>query len=244
MFEDLPMSAWSFALLFATVVAGAVVQGTIGFGLNVIAAPIAAAVKPEALPAAMIIMSLPMTAGSALRERGHIDRSGVLFTTLGRLPGVVVGSVVVARLDAHDLAVWIGAMVVVAALMSVAPSQIAVTGRSAAIAGALGGLMGTTSSMGGPPIALLYQREPGPVLRSTLGATFLIGSMLSLVGLAFAGRVAAWHGWLGLALMPAVGLGLVASRALHAWIDGGWLRPAVVAFACLAGLAVVVRGLL
>lgn len=244
MVEGLPMSAASFALLFATVAAGALVQGTIGFGLNVIAAPIAAAVKPEALPAAMIIMSLPMTAGSALRERTHIDHAGVLFTTLGRLPGVVVGSLVVARLEAADLAVWIGAMVVVAALMSVTPSEIPVTRRSAAIAGALGGLMGTTSSMGGPPIALLYQREPGPVLRSTLGLTFLIGSLLSLAGLALAGQIAAWHWLLGLALMPAVGVGLVASRALHVWIDGGWLRPAVVVFACFAGGAVVVRGLL
>lgn len=243
MFEGLPISATSFALLFATVAAGALVQGTIGFGLNVIAAPIAAVLKPEALPAAMIIMSLPMTAGSALRERAHIDRRGVLFTTLGRLPGVAAGSVVVARLEPEQLAVWIGAMVVVAALMSVLPSEIAVTRRSAAIAGAFGGLMGTTASMGGPPVALLYQREPGPVLRSTLGATFLIGSALSLVGLAAAGRIAAWHWLLGLALMPAVGLGLVTSRALHVWVDGGWLRPAVVAFACLAGLAVVVRGL-
>jgi uncharacterized membrane protein YfcA len=239
----LPLAIPDFLILFATVMVGALVQGTIGFGLNVIAAPVAAVVQPDALPAAMIIMSLPMTAGSALRERDHIDRGGVLWTTLGRLPGVAVGGLIVSRLEPADLATWIGAMVVVASSMSIATSKLRVTRRSSAIAGALAGVMGTSSSMGGPPIALLYQREPGPVLRSTLGATFLIGSALSLAALFLAGHVAARHWLLGAALTPAVALGLVASRRLHARIDAGWLRPAVVGFTCLAGLAVVVRGL-
>jgi len=241
--ELLPISPSVFAVLFAAVLIGALVQGTIGFGLNVIAAPVAAVVEPTSLPAAMIILSLPMTAGSALRERDHIDRAGVAFATLGRLPGIAVGTFVVSRLDAASLSTWIGAMVVAAALMSLVRSEIAVTRASTAAAGVVAGVMGTTSSMGGPPLALLYQREPGPILRSTLGASFLIGSALSLVALAWAGHVAPWHWALGLALMPAVALGLVASRRFHARVDAGWLRPAVVGFACLAGLAVVVRGL-
>jgi uncharacterized membrane protein YfcA len=81
------------------------------------------------------------------------------------------------------------------------------------------------------------------VLRSTLGATFLIGSLLSLAALAVAGRLEPWHWGLGLALAPAVGLGLVASRGLHARVDAGWVRPAVVGFACAAGLAVMAKGL-
>jgi len=242
-FDWLPVSASSFLVLFASVVLGALVQGTIGFGLNVIVAPIAAAIEPATLPAAMIILSLPMSAGSAWRERRHIDRRGVLFATLGRLPGIALGSFIVARLAASDLATWIGAMVVVAAVMSVASSSVAIDARTTALAGAVAGVMGTTSSMGGPPIALLYQREPGPILRSTLGATFLIGSGLSLAALASTGHVEAWHWILGAALTPGVALGLVASRALHARVDAGWLRPCVVGFACLAGVAVMARGL-
>lgn len=243
MSDLVPIAPPVFLVLFVAVLIGALVQGTIGFGLNVIAAPVAAVVQPDALPAAMIILSLPMTAGSAVRERDHIDRAGVAYATLGRLPGIAVGTFVVARLDPAELSTWIGAMVVAASLMSVARSDVAVTRGSAAVAGAVAGVMGTTSSMGGPPLALLYQREPGPILRSTLGAAFLIGSLLSLIALAWAGHVARWHWALGLALLPAVALGLVASRSFHARIDAGWLRPAVVGFACLAGLAVVARGL-
>ena len=241
--DALPVSLPIFLALFASVVLGALVQGTIGFGLNVIAAPVAAILQPDSLPAAMIIMSLPMTAGSAIRERAHIDREGVLWATLGRLPGVVLGALIVSRLDPEALAPWIGAMVVVAALMSLSAADIPITALSTALVGTVAGVMGTTSSVGGPPLALLYQREPGPILRSTLGATFLLGSGLSLTALTLADRVHAWHWALGAALTPAVAIGLVLSRGLHARVDAGWLRPGVVALACLAGLAVMLRGL-
>lgn len=242
-FAGLPVAPFAFVVLFAAVAIGALVQGTIGFGINVIAAPVAAIVLPEALPSAMIVMTLPMTAGSAFREREHIDREGVLWSTLGRLPGVVLGGFAVSRLEPEALATWIGGFVIVAALMSVATANLRVTPLSTVLVGGIGGLMGTMSSVGGPPLALLYQREPGPVLRSTLGTTFLIGAGLSLGALAVAGRVEPWHWGLGLALMPAVALGLVASRGLHERVDAGWLRPCVVGFACLAGLVVIVRGL-
>jgi hypothetical protein len=229
----------AFLVLFATVAIGALVQGTIGFGINVIAAPVAAIVQPDALPAAMIVLALPMTAGSAYRERQHIDREGVFFSTLGRLPGVAIGGYAVSRLDPTELATWIGGFVVLAALMSVLSSNLRVTPLASACVGTVAGIMGTMSSVGGPPLALLYQRAPGPVLRSTL----LIGSLLSLAALAVAGRLEPWHWGLGLALAPAVGLGLVASRGLHARVDAGWVRPAVVGFACAAGLAVMAKGL-
>lgn len=239
----LPVTPTAFLVLFATVAIGALVQGTIGFGINVIAAPVAAIVQPDALPAAMIVLALPMTAGSAYRERQHIDREGVLFSTLGRLPGVAIGGYAVSRLDPTALPTWIGGFVVLAAVMSVLSSNLRVTPLASAWVGTVAGIMGTMSSVGGPPLALLYQRAPGPVLRSTLGATFLIGSLLSLAALALAGRVEPWHWGLGLALSPAVGLGLVASRGLHARVDAGWLRTAVVGFACAAGLAVMAKGL-
>ena len=242
-FAGLPVSSSAFLSLFVAVAIGALVQGTIGFGINVIAAPVAAIVQPDALPAAMIVLALPMTAGSAYREREHIDREGVLWTTLGRLPGAALGGWAVSLLSPESLATWIGGFVVVAALMSILSSNLRVTPFSSALVGGIAGVMGTMSSVGGPPLALLYQREPGPVLRSTLGATFLIGSLLSLAALALAGRVEPWHWALGLALTPAVALGLLASHGLRARVDAGRLRPAVVGFACAAGLAVMIRGL-
>src|SRR5690606_39990084 len=46
-------------------------------------------------------------------------------------------------------------------------------------AGMVSGTTGTAAGIGGPPIALLYQHRAGPVVRSTLSATFLVGTVLS-----------------------------------------------------------------
>ncbi|MDQ3385935.1 MAG: sulfite exporter TauE/SafE family protein, partial [Actinomycetota bacterium] len=44
------MSAWGSALVIVAVLVGALVQGSIGFGLNLIAAPVLALVDPDLVP--------------------------------------------------------------------------------------------------------------------------------------------------------------------------------------------------
>jgi uncharacterized protein len=110
--------------------------------------------------------------------------------------------------------------------------------------GALSGVMGTASSIGGPPVALLYQHHPGAVLRSTTAALFVVGTVLSAAALAVAGEVTGAQVALALALMPAIAGGLALARALHRVVDAAWLRPAVLAVAAVAGVATLLRGLL
>ena len=140
----------------------------------------------------------------------------------------------------EELALVIGGTVVFASAMSIAAPRIPINRLSQAGAGLFGGLMGTASSIGGPPMALLYQREAGPVIRSTLGATFLVGTGLSLVTLIAAGEVRSEHWTFGVAMIPSVLLGLFASRYLHGFLDRGWIRPCVLALCGTAGAAVVV----
>ena len=131
-----------------------------------------------------------------------------------------------------------------AVVISLASPTIQITRSSQAAAGFMGGVMGTSSSIGGPPLALLYQHSAGPVIRSTLGAAFLIGTALSLIALLAAGEIGRLHWQLGFALVPGVLLGLWASRHLHGWLDRGWIRPCVLILCGVAGLAVVVGGLI
>lgn len=233
-----------FSLILLSALVGALIQGSIGYGLNLVVVPVAAVVQPAALPAAMIIMALPMTAGSAFLEHDHIDRSCVMWMTMGRLPGVLLGAWVVTAVTSEVLSIVIGGCVVCAAVMSLLSPSVRVTRLSSVVTGLLGGAMGTASSIGGPPVAILLQNKPGPVLRSTAGATFLIGVSMSLCALILAGHVEAWHWALGVALVPAIMFGLYASRFLHAWLDSGWIRPCVLGFAGLSGLGVLLRGFL
>ena len=76
--EWLPLEPLALAAVYASVIAGAIIQGAIGFGLNLVVVPVVALTAPEALPASMIVMAIPMTLGSAALERSHIHRLGVI----------------------------------------------------------------------------------------------------------------------------------------------------------------------
>jgi uncharacterized membrane protein YfcA len=65
---------------------------------------------------------------------------------------------------------------------------------------------------------------------------------MSLVALAFAGRVDAQHVVWALGLLPGLLLSLWASGQVARLLDERWLRPAILAFAAVAGLAIVVFG--
>ena len=79
-------------------------------------------------------------------------------------------------------------------------------------------------------------------MRSTLAISFVLGIMMSLVGLALAGKVEGRHAVLALQLLPGMLAGLWASRWVVERLDERWLRPAVLAFAAVAGVVIVVLG--
>jgi uncharacterized membrane protein YfcA len=238
------LSPLGFAIVFGTAFLGALVQGSIGFGLNLIVVPALAAYRPESLPAASIILAIPMMLGSAVREYHHIDRSALVWVTLGRLPGIALGVWIVRSVDDAMLTRLSAGMVILAVVISIARVRLRITPVSQLSVGWVAGVMGATSSIGGPPLALLYQYESGPVMRSTLGAAFLVGSTLTLLALVAAGEVDALDWQVGAMLVPAALLGFLVSRRLHGWMDRGWLRPSVLVVCAMAGCAVLVRSVL
>jgi hypothetical protein len=89
----------------------------------------------------------------------------------------------------------------------------------------------------------LYQWRPGPELRSTLAAVFVVGSLISLTALVAAGQVHIRELVVSFQLTPALLAGLALGSVATRRIDGPWLRPAVLTFAGVPGLVIAVRGL-
>ena len=162
---------------------------------------------------------------------------------LGAVPGTVVGLVIVRLVSGDALAVVVGAIALVGVVLSIVTPPIRIDARSASVAGLVSQSFGTAASVGGPPVALLYQHHGGPVIRSTLGAFFALTGVLSLAGLAAIGKVAGWQILLALALVPAMVTGFWLSRHLHGHVDRGWMRPAILVLSALAGTAAIVNGL-
>jgi uncharacterized protein len=222
---------------------GAAVQGALGFGANLIAVPVVAVVAPEALPATLVLWVVPLVITMAVRERQGVDWSGVRWTTLGRLPGTALGAWIAATVASDTLSVLCGLAVLVAVGASVWTADVPFGPATKTAAGFASGAMATATSIGGPPLALLYQRQDGRVLRSTLAMAFTIGTAVSLTGLAVAGAIEPWHVLLAFAMAPGLAGGLALSGTLSRRLDGARLRPAVLGLATVAALVAIARGL-
>jgi uncharacterized membrane protein YfcA len=225
------------------VAAGAFVQGSVGFGLNLVAVPVIAVLVPEAVPGALVLVSLPLTVTMLVREQRHVDRRGVAWIMAGRLPGAAIGAAVVVLVAPDVLTAVIGFAILVAVALSIARLHVRVTPVSASTAGLTAGIMGTAAGVDGPPLALLYQHHHGEAIRATLAACFVLGTLMSAAALAIAGEIGADQVWFSVLMLPALVLGLVASTWGARHLRGRSLRPFVLAFAGIAGVVAVVNGL-
>lgn len=227
----------------AAVLVGSVVQGSIGVGLNMVAAPFVALVVPEALPATLVLVAVPIAITTLVREHHALDRRALAWMLTGAVPGTALGLVIIGVTDTTALAAIVGVTVLGGVVLSVVSPPVPTNRGTSLAAGFTSNLFGTASAVGGPPVALLFQHRSGPTARSTLGAFFATSATLSIVGYLATGELSIDQVLFALALAPCMVAGLWTSRHLHVHVDGGWLRPAVLTISAIAGLTAIIRSL-
>lgn len=235
----LPWLAASAAIAF-----GALVQGAVGFGMALVAAPLLVLIRPELVPGPLLVNGLALTLLVARRERDAIDLLGVRWGLVGRLPGIAVGALALAVIPEESMSLWVGISVLAGVAIGFSGLRITPSPRVLLVAGFVSGIFGTLASVGGPPLALLYQYESGPRLRGTLAGYFIVGALMSLVALLWVGRFGRDELIWTLLLLPATALGFAGSSRLTAWVDAGRTRRAVLGITLAAGVAAVLRPLL
>lgn len=226
------------------VLLGGLIQGVIGYGMNLVVVPILAVLVPGSVPGAMVLLSMPMTLTMLLREHHAIDWLGVRWIVVGRLPGTLVGLAVLAALPDAQLAFAIGIAIILGVALSVIHPGLPVERRTAFGAGVLSGVSDTTASIGGPPLALLYQHSPPHTFRATLATSFLIGAAVTATALALRGHLSGEQLQLTAIFLAPMLVGLVLSGPLARRIQSSTLRPIVLGVAAIAGLVAAIRGLL
>jgi len=233
-----------FLIVAAIIVFGSIVQGTIGFGLGMLAAPFVAIAIPDAIPVVLVLVAWPIGGVTALREHHALDRFALRWMLVGAVPGTVVGILIIHAAAPSTLGVIVGCTTLFGVIATMVSPPIPVNRGTATSAGLIGNITGTAASVGGPPVALLFQHHRGPIVRSTLGAYFAISASLSVLGYGITGEITLDRFLLALALLPAMLLGAWLSKHFHVFVDAGWLRPSVLVLSSIAGTIAIVRGLL
>lgn len=241
----LPVNAAQLSTAILLVTIGATIQGSVGIGLAVVAAPILLIISPAFVPGPMLIAAMLLTLLMAHRERSHTAWDEVAVGTVGRglgmLPAAYALSLVPVTSHAYDL-VFAG-LVLLGVGLSVSGWHFPLNLRNVFLSAIGSGFLSTFSAIGGPPMALVYQNASGPRIRSTLSAIFTIGTMISASGLWWAGRFGMSELLLGMLLIPAVLVGFALSRFTAAWLDQKRMRPAVLGISALSAIVIVVRAL-
>ncbi|MGD9347733.1 MAG: TSUP family transporter, partial [Candidatus Aminicenantes bacterium] len=163
---------------------------------------------------------------------------------VGRVVGALIGALLLLVIPQKGVSVMFGVMVLVAIGISLAGFHLAMTPKNIFGAGIASGIMGTTSSIGGPPMALVYQRQKGPTIRGTLSGIFIFGTIISLIALAVIGRFGLTEIKAAAVLMPGVVIGFLLSNRSTQILDRGFIRPAVLVTSAISGIVVILRNLL
>lgn len=178
------------------VAAAALLAGSSGFGLGLIATPMLL-LSGFSLPfvvAANLLISLATRLLVAWRLRAAIDRRRVALLVGAAVPGLWIGSRTLGALDEEALKVAVGIVIALAAA-SLAwadrhPPRPRIRGLTV-VAGFTGGLLGTTTSLVGAPPALLFTRRRLATASffADLSIYFIATSVIGLAILAADGHV-------------------------------------------------------
>jgi uncharacterized protein len=225
----------------AVVLVAAVIQASVGFGANILAVPILLLLDPRLVPGPVILAVLWVNVAMLVRDRRATAPASLGIILSGRLVGTVAGVTALSLVGERGLAILVAATVLAVVGVMAKGLSVPRTTRNMVAAGLISGFSASTAGIGGPPLAVLYADAEGPEIRGSMGALFVVGNGLTLVGLTLAGLFGREELRLGLALAPAALLGFVATRWLVPALDRGHTRRAILVLSAFAAVGVLGR---
>jgi uncharacterized membrane protein YfcA len=238
------MTVLGYCTVATAILLASALQASIGFGIGMLAAPVVALVDPALIPGTLIMVATLVTLMVAVREREDIDLHGTGWALVGRVPGTIAGALVLSMLPERVLTILLAAVVLMGVALTSAGWVPAARRRNVVLAGATSGLLGTATSIGGPPMALVWQRNSGARLRGTMSGFFLIGSVMSIAALAATGAVDGRTVWGFAVLVPAAVAGYALSRQINRFLDPKRLRWLAIGASTVGAVVLISRELL
>lgn len=207
--------------LAAITFVAAIVNGALGYGFSSITVPLALLfLENRVLNPALVIIEIALNAYVLWVNRqaaGAVWRR-VLPIVLGLTPGIVVGTIVVAKVDAAWLRFWTFVVLLPLILVQAAGYRRAIRAERAVgfVFGIAIGVLYAVTTISGPPLAVMLSNQ-GLVLqefRAALGVIRLAESSLTGASYTTAGLVTADSVKIAAAIVPSVVVGV----PIGAWI--------------------------
>ena len=239
--DSVSISLWQYVLAVFVVAVGAMIQGSLGFGLGLVSAPALALIDATFIPGPLLLVGVAVTLTVFLRERGAVDWKGMKWAIFGRVIGTIAGGWAVVAFSKDAVIVLVAVLVLAGVLMTSIGWKIKTNRITLSTAGLVSGVMGTLTSVGGPPMALVYQRETAQKLRATLAGFFLVGATFSLLTLAVSGGMSQHDFVLGALMLPGYVIGMIANRWASKFLDKGYSRVAVLSFSALSSIVLLLE---
>ena len=226
------------------VVLGALLQSGVGLGLGVVAAPVVTLLDPALMPGSMLVAGAVLPVLILAREARHTDWPGVSWALAGRVAGTAAGIWLLTAVPVQALGLLVGVAVLAVIAAGSLGLELPRNHWTLLGAGVVSGTTGTATSIGGPPVALLYQRERGARVRATLSLFLCVGNSLAIAALAAAGRMPARDVGAGLIFLACAAVGLAAAARFRRFLDGGRIRAAVLATAAASAIILIAHSLI
>jgi len=238
------MTIFEFSAATLAVALGSIVQAVSGVGGGLFIVPLLAWIDLSLVPGPMIFASLSLSGLMAIRERTEIDVAHIPVILGGLLPGCVAGGYVISIVPGENLGLVFGTVILIAIGITASGLRVPLNNATAFTSAAVSGAMGASTGIGAPMLALLYQNESGPRVRSTLALLYTIASVIIILVLIGFDR----FGWsemaAGIFLIPGFLLGYFAANRLTGRFDKNASRIAVLAVSGIAALALMARALI
>lgn len=221
---------------------GCFIQSLVGFGMGVIAAPIILWLCPQLMPSIIVMVGTILSLIVVIQYRKYLCLHELLFAYIGRLPGTFLASYALILLTQGDLFLILGVFILLAVFLSVYKFKVKATPTSLFIGGMISGLMGTTTGIGGPPIALLFQNEEPNKLRANLSAFFVITGLISLVALHFAGHFSISDFTRAIWLVPIPLIGIYISYLIRDKVNKKVVKSLILTLCSVSAIVSLIQG--
>jgi len=219
----------------------ATLQGSIGFGMALAANPLLVLIDTAYVPGPMLASAFVLSIMMLIRERDSISLEGLQWAIVGRVFGAIISAGLLLLLDPEWFIILFSFLILFAVLITASGYRISLTKTNLAISGLLAGIMGTIASIGGPPMALVYQRENGSRIRTTLSGFFIAGTIISMITLAIIGKFGMNEIRLTVRLLPGILLGFLLSNKSMKWFEGKYTRTLILVVASVSAVLLIIR---